>query len=75
MQRRSQAKGADYDRILKEQAREERQSGYTQPLAVSWREFLKERGWTPDDVDALPDDWLYAEWQIYVLRIRYQIGR
>ena len=75
MSRRHRASGEEYARLVKQQAQEERSRGYFQPLEASWREFLKERGWTPSQVDELPDDWLYAEWGMYILRNRYKIGQ
>ena len=63
------------ERILKErQALDRRRNTtYMQPYEASWREFLQSRNWTPDQVAELPDDWLYAEWGRYLLRLHYQI--
>ena len=59
---------------VKEEARRERSGKvYMQPLEASWREFMQHRGWTPDDIAELPDDWLYAEWGRYRLRAKYGI--
>lgn len=46
---------------------------YMQPIEASWREFLEDRGWTPDDTAEMPDDWLYGEWMRYFLRRKYHI--
>lgn len=64
-----------YLQAVEEEVRRERLSSktYMQPIEATWREFLQYRGWTPDDVAELPDDWLYAEWGRYRLRAIYGI--
>lgn len=47
---------------------------YTQPLQVSWHEFLKWRGWDECVVEELADDYVYLEWRIYGLKVAYGIG-
>lgn len=42
-------------------------------MEVSWHEFLRYMRWTPADVDELPDDFLYVEWGIYSLKVKYGI--
>ncbi len=46
---------------------------YMQPAEASWLEFLEYRGWTPLDVDMLPDDYLRVEWGRYSLMLQYDI--
>jgi hypothetical protein len=68
-------KGQARIEAMEEQMRQKRNArrAYTQPLEASWREFIEFKGWTPIEVDELPDDWVCSEWLRYSLMNRYGI--
>jgi hypothetical protein len=64
-----------YQEALQDSIRRERASkkGYTQPMEATWREFLQKRDWTPNDVQELPEDYVYSEFCRYILQIKYGV--
>lgn len=61
--------------LVRQEKRERAQAkAYMQPVAVSWIDFLNKRRWRPQDVDEMPDDFVFLQWSCYQLRIKYGIS-